>query len=116
MGKLTVSLVRKVNGTFAPKKIVDHARLADQLGMKGDFNTLAQSVLQEDFCRRTAASPREFSISTLAKKHLIIKFRLLRHFAIQFLATDVWNKALEATAEIIYNRKGKNRKDFLKKK
>ena len=55
-------------------------------------------------------------ISTLSKKHIIIKFRLLRLFAVQFLGTEVWNKGLAATAEIIYNRKGKNRKDFLKKK
>ena len=116
MGKHTVVLIRKANGTFAPKRMVDHAQLAAQIGMKSDFNSLAQSVVKEDFCRRTLASPRESSLSLEARKHLVMKYHLLHHFSTQFFGTESWKKALEATTDIVYNRKGKNRKDFLKKK
>ena len=113
-GSLTVKHTKRIVGSFAPKRCVDHGQLAKLVGINYDMNSLAQSVLNEDFCRRTMASPRESFFSSLAKKHIIIRFRLLHHFASQFHRTNTWKKAHEATNEVVLGKASRDR--FFKKK
>ena len=113
-GKRTFEFIKLIARAFRPTNVVDHAQIAKLRDMSPSLSAVSQSLYDEEFCRRTLASPRETALTDLAKQHLIMRNRLLYNFAVPMLATDIWKNARENTAEILF-KKGRGKK-FLKTK
>ena len=101
-GKRLVDLLRKRFTDFRPPNIIDHYQLAKLKGMKTGMNAVCQIIFNEEFCRRTLASPKELPFSEVMQGHLIMSHKLLYKFACDHVSSTEWEAACAATVKTFF--------------